>query len=134
MIQQFFFYNLLTYIINVLLFGTVFTYILYIYLFKNKYQDINKNDYNYNIIKNILLSILITSFVIFFIFVFYYHFFYNNVFNYVIFNKYTILPNLRVDFYFSWFEFSVDFFGLVLLFLGYFVGVLSLLALDNRIF
>ena len=30
--------------------------------------------------------------------------------------------------------FTIDFYGIILLFLGYFVGILSLLALDNRIF
>jgi hypothetical protein len=47
---------------------------------------------------------------------------------------FLILPNIHVTFFYNWFEFSVDFFGIILLLLGYFIGILSLMALDNRIF
>ena len=54
--------------------------------------------------------------------------------NYSIFNFYKLAPTIYINFFLFWFEFSIDFFGIILLFLGYFVGILSLLALDNRIF
>ena len=54
--------------------------------------------------------------------------------NYNIFTCYYILPKIYYSNSFLAFEFYVDLFGIVLLFLGYFVGILSLMALDNRIF
>lgn len=134
MIQQFFFFNFLTYIINILLIGTFLTYVLYIFFIVNKQQTTNKNDYGYNLIKGLLLFILGVSFVFFLFFLYYfYRFFilinyYNNI------SVYSIVPNLHISFFQNWFEFSIDFFGIILLLLGYFIGIISLLALDNRIF
>ena len=132
--QQFFFYNVLTYIINILLFGTFFTYLIYIYIFKNKQQNIGKNDFGYNLIKVFLVLLLAVSFLFFLNFILYFYAFFGINNNYSIVNYYSLIPHTHINFYYQWFEFSVDFFGIILLFLGYFVGILSLLALDNRIF
>ena len=134
MIQQFFFFNFLTSIVNILLIGTFFIYIFYIFVINNKQQKLNTNDYRYIIIKYLLLFILGGSFIIFIIFIFYFYRFFvlSGIFS--VFSVFSILPNIHISFLQNWFEFSVDFFGIVLLLLGYFVGVLSLLALDNRVF
>ena len=134
MIQQFFFYNFLTYIVNILLIGTFLVYILYIFLVNSKQQVLSKNDYGYNIIKNFLIIILGISFLFFLLFLFYFYRFYKLSGFYHIYTTFLLLPNIHVNFFFNWFEFSIDFFGVVLLLLGYFIGILSLLALDNRIF
>jgi NADH-quinone oxidoreductase subunit M len=133
-VQYYFFSNLLVYTINTLLFGTFFSYIIYIFSYKNQFQNIVKNDIIYNLIKLLLLLSLGVSYVLFILFFYFYYNYYSLISNFFIFNTYNIVPNVFVNFYFTWFEFSVDFFGIILLFLGYFVGILSLLALDNRIF
>lgn len=134
MVQYFFFSNLLTYIINILLFGTFFSYIVYFFSYKNQYQNIVKHDTIYNFIKISLILSLGLSFVCFIFFLYYFHIYYVYINNYYIFNNYKIIPSIFFNLYFCWFEFSLDLFGIILLFLGYFVGILSLLALDNRIF
>ena len=134
MIQQFFFYNFLTYIINILLIGTFLVYILYIFLINSKQQILTKNDYGYNIVKNLLILILGVSFFLFLLFLFYFYRFYKYGGFYYIHSTFLILPNIHINFFYNWFEFSIDFFGIVLLLLGYFIGILSLLALDNRVF
>lgn len=134
MVQYYFFSNLLTYIVNILLVGTFFSYIIYFFSYKNQYQNIIKNDTIYNIIKLILVLSLGLSFVCFIFFLYYYNSYYNYITNYSIFNTYKIIPSTYFNLYFFLFEFSLDLFGVILLFLGYFVGILSLLALDNRIF
>lgn len=60
--------------------------------------------------------------------------YYNYLNNYLLFGIYNILPQVYINILFISFNISVDFFGILLLFLAYFVGILSLLALDNRIF
>jgi NADH-quinone oxidoreductase subunit M len=130
-VELFFFYNTVLYIIYFLLGGILFLYTLYYYFFKNKLQNINTNDNLYNIIKQTLIGSLFLSFFLF-LFYFYFYFQFLNKNNFYL-NGYLLLPQTNLRF-FSFFDFSVDFFGLVLLFLSYFVGVLSLLALDNRIF
>ena len=134
MVQYYYFSNLLTYIINILLFGTFFSYIIYFFSYKNQYQNIIKNDTIYNIIKLGLILSLGLSFICFIFFLYYFHIYYCYISNYVIFNNYKIIPSIYFNLFFFFFEFSIDLFGVILLFLGYFVGILSLLALDNRIF
>jgi NADH-quinone oxidoreductase subunit M len=133
-VQYYFFANLLTYILNILLLGTVFSYLIYFFSYKNQYQNIIKYDTIYNLIKLILLLSLGLSFVCFVLYFYYFYIYYNFTNNYLIFNSYGLIPLIYDNLYFSLFEFSIDFFGVILLFLGYFVGILSLLALDNRIF
>ena len=133
-IQQFFFFNFLTHVVNILFLGTFLTYLIYIFLINSKQQVLNKNDYGYNLIKNLLIFILGISFILFLFFIFYFFKFCKVSCFYSVYHMFLILPNIHVNFFYNWFEFSVDFFGIVLLLLGYFIGVLSLLALDNRIF
>lgn len=134
MIQNYFFSNILIYTINILLFGTFFSYLVYFFSFRNQYQHVIKNDTIYNIIKIILCLTLGFSYIFLIYFVYYYYIYYMSVYNYSLFSTYSLIPVLYLNMFLICFEFSVDFFGIVLLFLGYFVGVLSLLALDNRIF
>lgn len=128
MVELFFFFNVVIYIIYFLLGGILFLYTLYFFFFKNKLQNINTNDSLYNIIKQILVLSLFLSFFLF-LFLFYFYFQFLNKNNFYL-KDYLLLPQIK----FNFFDFSVDFFGLILLFLSYFVGILSLLALDNRIF
>jgi len=133
-VQHYFFSNLLIYTIDILLIGTFFSYVIYFFSYKNQFQNIVKHDTIYNMIKLILTITLGLSFLFFIFFLIYFYTYYNFVNNYTLFNTYSISPKIYVNFFLFWFEFSVDFFGIILLFLAYFVGILSLLALDNRIF
>ncbi len=134
MVQNYIFSNLLVYILNILLFGTFFSYLVYFFSYKNQYQNIIKYDNTYNFIKLLLLLSLGLSFLCFILFLYYFYNYYSFINNYYIFNCYSVIPSIFIKLWFCWFEFSIDFFGIILLFLGYFVGILSLLALDNRIF
>ena len=53
---------------------------------------------------------------------------------YSVFSTYCVLPKTQINNSIDFFEASIDIFGIFLLFLAYFVGILSLLALDNRLF
>lgn len=134
MVQHYFFSNLLVFSINFLIFGTTLSYLLYFFLYKNQYQNIVKHDSIYNILKLLLLLVLGVSFVFFILFFYFYYTFYTQLNNYHIFNTYSISPKIYLYLLPITFEFSVDLFGIILLFLSYFVGILSLMALDNRIF
>jgi hypothetical protein len=133
-IQQFFFFNFITFIVNTLLVGTFLVYILYIFLLNSKQQFLGKNDYGYSLIKLLLVFILGTSFVFFILFLFYFYKFYKLGGFYSVYSTFLIIPSIHINFFYNWFEFSIDFFGIILLLLGYFIGILSLVALDNRIF
>ena len=134
MVQHYFFSTILVYTINILLIGTIFSYIIFFFFYKNQYQNIIKHDTIYNLIKLFLLGALGTSFIFFIIFIYYFYSYIVYINNYNLFNSYSISPKFFINVYFSWVEFSIDFFGIILLFLAYFVGILSLMALDNRIF
>jgi len=121
-------------VVNTLFFGTFFSYIFYIFINNSKQQSILKNDYSYNFVKCILVMVLFISFFLFTLFIFYFFKFFILSNSYSIFGIFLVSPNIHINFLFCCFEFSVDFFGIILLLLGYFIGVLSLLALDNRIF
>jgi hypothetical protein len=134
MVQHYFFSNILLFTINTLIFGTFFSYLLYFFSYKNQYQNIIKHDVLYNLIKLTLIISLGVSYIFFIFFLYFYYTYYINLNNYNLFNGYVLIPTIYLNFFLVWFEFSIDFFGIILLFLGYFVGILSLLALDNRIF
>lgn len=134
MVQHYFFSNILLYTINILIFGTFFSYLIYFFSYKNQYQNIVKHDVLYNFIKLVLTVSLGISYVFFIFFFYYYYTYYLSTTNYNLFNGYVLVPVVYLNFFLIWFEFSIDFFGIILLFLGYFVGILSLLALDNRVF
>lgn len=126
--------NLLVYTINILFAGTFTAYLIYSFNYKNQYQNIVKHDTIYNFLKLILLVSLGLSYIFFLLFLYFYYSYYISVSNYPFFDLYKLTPLIYINFFLFWFEFSIDFFGIILLFLGYFVGILSLLALDNRIF
>lgn len=113
------------------MYGTLLAYILN-YLASN-YISLSKIDTIYVCIKLLLLLALSLSFIlyIFFIYSYYVYYAYNNC--YAIFSRYSIVPKVPQKIFF-FFEFSIDLFGIIILFLAYFVGILSLLALDNRVF
>lgn len=134
MVHHYFFSNLLIYTINILLIGTFFAYLIYFFSYINQYQNIIKHDTVYNLIKFVLTISLGLSYIFFIFFLYFFYTYYTSTNSFIIFNNYQLIPTIYVNFFLFWFELSVDFFGLVLLFLGYFVGILSLLALDNRIF
>lgn len=134
MVQHYFFSNLLVYTINILLTGTFFAYLVYFFSYINQYQNLIKHDTFYNLIKLILTLSLGLSYIFFIFFLYFFYVYYVMANSYAIFNSYQLVPTIYLNLFLFWFEFSVDFFGLILLFLGYFVGILSLLALDNRLF
>ena len=130
MVQLFIFSNLFTYIITTLIFGILLSFVL-LFLHSN---FLNLNNTLLNFIKIILLLTINISFFFFIVFIyFFYNYFCFNL-NYSIFNTYNIVPKIFINIYFYFFEFSIDFFGIIILFLAFFVGLLSLLALDNRLF
>lgn len=133
-ITNYFFLNILAYIINILLFGTILSYSVFFFLMKNQYQNLIKHDIVYNLIKIALLGSLGLSYIFFIFFLYFFYSYYLVISNYSIFTIYGLSPTLYINLFFSGLGFSVDFFGIILLFLGYFVGILSLLSLDNRIF
>ena len=131
--QQFFLSNILLYTILILILGTLFSYIIYFFTYKNQIQNILMHDGIYNLIKLFLLLTLSVSFVFFILFLYFFYNYYIFLSNYSVFNQYTITPIIMKNSFF-FFEFSVDVFGIFLLLLAYFVGIFSLLALDNRFF
>ena len=134
MVQHYIFSDTLTYTIDILLFGTFFSYLFYFFSYKNQYQNILKHDTIYNLIKFSLTLSLGISYIFFIYFLYIFYKYYLLVSNHTLFGVYSTVPNLHVNIFIIGFEFSVDFFGVILLFLAYFVGILSLLALDNRIY
>lgn len=134
MVQYYYFSTLLVFTINILFFGTLFSYIIFFFFYKNQYQNIVKHDSVYNIIKVLLLVSLGASFFFFILFLFFFLGYCLTLNNYNIFSNYYIVPKIFYSSSILTFEFYIDLFGIVLLFLGYFVGILSLMALDNRIF
>jgi len=119
----------------ILLVGTVVAYIIYACFYKNQVLNIIKNDAAYNIIKNILLYSLLLSFLVFFsLFIWFYKTVLLSI-GYVVFNTNSnIITNNNFLNQVLPIEFSTDLFGNILLFLAYFVGLLSIVVLDNRVF
>jgi len=129
-VQLFFFSNIFMYILNILITGIVLSYIL-MFLHSN---FLNSNNTLLNLIRIILLLSISISFFFYIIFIFFFYKYYCANINYSIFSVYCLIPTLFINMHIYFFEFSIDFFGIIILFLAYFVGLLSLLALDNRIF
>ena len=83
-----------------------------------------------NLLKLLLVVSLIYSFFIYMVYAYLYIVYLSNL-NYKFINgSYLYIPTYEMYF----FELSTDIFGLVILFLAYFIGVLSLLALDTRLY
>jgi hypothetical protein len=81
-------------------------------------------------IKLLLFISLLVSFF-FFLMYSYSYFLYISQLNYIfLFNQYFYTPVYNI----YYFNISVDIFGIVILFLAYFIGVISLLALDTRLY
>jgi hypothetical protein len=134
MAKHYLFSNVLIYTIDILIFGTFLTYVIYFFTYINQYQNLIKHDTFYNLLKLMLLVALGLSYIFFIFFLYLFYTYYITVSNYALFSFYKLVPSIYLNFFFIWFEFSIDFFGIILLLLGYFVGILSLLSLDNRIF
>lgn len=119
----------------IILIGTITAYTLYNFFYKNQINNILKNDLIFNLIKCILLLSLVVSFLLLLVFIIFLEIFTKLAQNYVIFNDYNIFlsQNFLTSNTYA-LHFSTDLFGNILLFLAYFIGILSLLALDNRIF
>ena len=126
--------NVLPYSLLLLSCGTFIVFILHFSLFKNKVQNVNLYDNVYNFIKVSLLLLLVLSFLCFVIFMFLYYLTFINAMNYYIFDNYTILLSNNSNFNFFSLDYSIDFFGSILLFLAYFIGLFSVMVLDNRLF
>lgn len=100
-----------------------------------------KFNYVINFLKNYIIISILISFFIFLLNVFYF-------FNYIVFylnssliNNSLYTLNISTFIFYKnsifnslYFNFSIDLFGLVLLFLSYIVGFISLLALDSRLY
>lgn len=134
MVTYYYFSNLLVFTINILFFGTLSAYLVFFFFYKNQYQNIIKHDVIYNFVKLLLLISLGSSFILFLLFLFFYYNYCKLLNNYNLFTGFYITPKIFYNFSFLSFEYCIDLFGIILLFLGYFVGILSLLALDNRVY
>jgi len=134
MVTHFFFSSFIRFIFLFLVLGTLISYVLYYLTQIVNYQNILRNDYLYNMIKIILLSTLCISFIFYVYFVYFYFVHILCVANYNIFDSYLLLPSMSVNLFLFTVEFSFDFFGIVILFLAYFVGIISIAALDTRLF
>jgi len=134
MATHFFFSSFIKVVFLFLVVGVLISYILYYLGQSTNYQNIIKNDYTYNTIKLVLLTTLCIAFVFYVYFIYFYFVYVLSVTNYSVFNKYVLLPITSADLYFFELEFSFDFFGVVILFLAYFVGIISVSALDTRLF
>lgn len=134
MATHFFFSGFVKSILLLLVVGVLISYVLYYLSQTNNYQNILKNDHIYNTIKLLLLSTLCVSFILYVYFVYFYFIFMTSITNYGIFDSYILLPSVSTNVLFFELEFSFDFFGIVILFLAYFVGVISIAALDTRLF
>jgi len=146
-IENFFFSKFFFEINIYFIFLTVFFLLILLYFSNNKsYLIFSKNSIFLKIIKFFLITSLLISFLFFLISFFYYsNFIYQNYLIY--FNSKTSFfysPNLNFFdsffiynfFFFKWLkvDFSLDLFGMILLFLAYSVGFLSILALDNKLY
>ena len=132
-VQCFFYNTILTYTIFTLGLGTLFIYVLYFFSYYNKVQNITIHGGFFSFMKYFLLLILGISFIFYLFFIYFFYCYFIFVDGFSIFSNYSLLAKTNVSLFF-FFEFSVDIFGVFLLFLAYFVGILSLLALDNRFF
>ena len=131
---------------NFLFLFLFFIFYLLIYLLF-KYFDIQfffKNMSSFNFFKVFLILSLIISFLIHCLsFIFYINliYFFNSL---NITNSFLIIPSLNYFLKFNFFNifkytilyvyFSMDFFGFILLFLAYIVGIIAILALDTRLY
>lgn len=126
--------HLLSTAINILISFTLLSYIVYYYTYISINQNLIRHDNVYNLIKVVLLVALAVSYITYILFLHYFHTHFLFLGNYHLFGIYKITPPLRTNTIMPVFDLSADYFGIILVLLGYFVGTLSLLTLDNRIF
>ena len=128
------------YLLFVIFLSTIIFYL-------NKYfnfQFFFKNSSSLSFLKLFLIGGLIISFLIHCITFWLYTNLIYYFMSFNISNNYFIIPNLSYFYKFSLFNifsnnlfniyFSMDFFGFILLFLAYIVGIISILALDTRLY
>ena len=131
MVKYLFFDDLLCISTFILSLGLITSIVFYFFFYNSQAQILIRNDLAYNSIKKVLSISLCISFFIYVLYLYQYISIYNNTTAHYVFNKYKIVPaktnimDLNI---------TLDLFGLILLFLAYFVGFLSFLALDNRLF
>ena len=114
-----------------ILFGSIFFSMIVFYF--NKiffFQNLLRFQSCLKFLKLFLLTSLLVSFFFFLIYVYVYILYLSNLNYKFINNNYLYIPTYDIFF----FDISTDVFGLVILFLAYFIGVLSLLALDTRLY
>ncbi len=124
---QYFFLKLnLLILFSSIFFSMIVFYFNKIFFFQNllRFQSCLK------FLKLFLLISLLVSFFFFLIYVYVYILYLSNLNYKFINNTYLYIPTYDMFF----FDISTDVFGLVILFLAYFIGVLSLLALDTRLY
>jgi len=134
MVTHFFFSSFIRFVFFFLILGILISYVLYYLTQKLNYQNVLRNDYLYNMVKVTLLSTLCISFIFYVYFVYFYFVYVLCVANYNVFSSYLLLPSTSVNLFLFVVEFSFDFFGIIILFLAYFVGIISIAALDTRLF
>jgi formate hydrogenlyase subunit 3/multisubunit Na+/H+ antiporter MnhD subunit len=94
------------------------------------FQNLLKHISSLKFLKLLLLTTLLISFFFFLIYSYIYLLYLSHL-NYLFLNGlYFYAPQYNLYF----FDLSVDIFGIVILFLAYFIGILSLLALDTRLY
>ncbi len=114
--------------------------IILIYYFSKlyNYQTYFRNYSAVSVIRFLLLTSLIVSFfihlVVIWLYINYSYYFYGQL----LFNYFYFIPEINNYLVLNFFNFniylSIDLFGLILLFLAYVVGFLSILALDTRLY
>lgn len=116
-----------------------FTTLIYYCFYYNNYFNFNQQQNIFFLIKYCLIFLFYISFFLFFLTFICFLFYINEINKLILFLpnylslKYIFFFNI---FFFNWSEIYLifDFFGLLLLFLAYIVGFLSLLILDNRLY
>ena len=124
---QYFFLKLnLLLLFSSILFSMIVFYFSKVFFFQNllKFQSCLK------FLKIFLAISLLISFFFFIIDMYVYIIYLSNLNYKFLNNNYLFVPSYNMYF----FDISTDVFGLVILFLAYFIGILSLLALDTRLY
>jgi NADH:ubiquinone oxidoreductase subunit 5 (subunit L)/multisubunit Na+/H+ antiporter MnhA subunit len=124
---QYFFLKLnLIILFSSIFFSMIIFYFNKIFFFQNllKFQSCLK------FLKLFLVLTLLISFFFFLVYMYTYILYLSNLNYKFVNNTYLFVPSYNMYF----FDISTDVFGLVILFLAYFIGVLSLLALDTRLY
>ena len=115
-----------------LIFGTFLVYTFFFFKFKKFFQNFIVNDFINNLVKYVIIFSFGCSFLFFIVAGYFYIQFFHLNCGLTSINLYNLYPNFKFSNLFFSIEFSLDFFGFVLLFLAYFAGIFSLIALDSR--